>query len=149
MDNRNAILFHAQDVDLPALDEMRVGNWLAGIVAEEGFRLEALNYIFCSDDYLHGINVQYLNHDTLTDIITFDNADEEGVVEGDIFISTERVRENAADFGAAYGEELLRVMAHGVLHLLGHKDKSEAEQAAMRALEDRAVQAFGPPPVLD
>lgn len=149
MDNRDAILFHAQDADLPALDKERIGDWLAGIIAEEGFRLEALNYIFCSDEYLHSINVQYLDHDTYTDIITFDNADEEGVVEGDIFISTQRVRENATEFGVTYGEELLRVMAHGVLHLLGHKDKSEAEQAAMRALEDRAVQAYGAPPMPD
>ena len=97
-----------------------------------------MNYIFCSDDYLHAINLEYLQHDTLTDIITFPYA-EFPLVSGDLFISTERVADNAAEFGELYPDELHRVMIHGVLHLLGQGDKVEADAQAMREAEQWAL----------
>ncbi len=106
------------------------------------FELESLNYIFCSDPYLHQINVQYLDHDTYTDIITFDNAEEENTIESDIFISIDRVKENAASFDAGFEQELRRVMAHGVLHLLGFGDKTETEKQIMREQEEKWVSEF-------
>ena len=95
-----------------------------------------LTYIFCSDEYLHKLNVEYLDHDTLTDVITFDNADDSDILEGDIFISVERVAENAKELGHSFRDELHRVMIHGVLHLLGYHDKDLLAQTAMRKKED-------------
>ena len=95
-----------------------------------------LTYIFCSDEYLHRVNVEYLDHDTYTDVITFDNADDADIIEGDVFISVERVRENAAKLGVTFRDELHRVMIHGMLHLLGYQDKDLLSQTAMRKKED-------------
>ena len=100
-----------------------------------------INYIFCDDEYLLKINIEYLNHDTLTDIITFDYV-ENGVLNGDIYISIERVMENAGIFSVSYEQELHRVLAHGVLHLCGYKDKTESDAAFMRRKEDFAIQLF-------
>ena len=97
-----------------------------------------MNYIFCSDDYLYAINLEYLQHDTFTDIVTFPYA-EFPLVSGDLFISTERVADNAAEFGEPYTDELHRVMIHGVLHLLGQGDKVEADERAMREAEQWAL----------
>ena len=102
-----------------------------------------INYIFCDDDYLHQINVEYLNHDTLTDIITFDYT-EDNVLSSDIFISIERVSDNANDFGVTFETELLRVMAHGILHLCGYKDKTEEDSQQMRKKEDEKIIFFNP-----
>ncbi len=101
-------------------------------------QLGELNYIFCSDSYLHTVNVEYLQHDTLTDIITFPYADFP-IISGDLFISTERVKENAEEYGEDYVDELHRVMIHGVLHLCGQSDKGEADSNAMRELEAWAL----------
>jgi rRNA maturation RNase YbeY len=90
-----------------------------------------LNYIFCSDNYLHQINVEYLDHDTLTDIITFDNSEEEETIEGDIFVSVERVEDNAKDLNVQFDDEILRVLAHGLLHLCGYDDHTDEEEAEM------------------
>jgi probable rRNA maturation factor len=99
-----------------------------------------LNYIFCDDAYLLVLNQRYLEHDTLTDVITFDLGEEgSGKLEGEIYISTERVHDNAAQFGAPYADELLRVVFHGMLHLCGYKDKSPEDAAAMRAEEDQCI----------
>lgn len=115
-------------------------TWLQQIVANEGnFTLQTLNFIFCTDEYLYNMNVNYLNHDTYTDVITFDNADEAGIIEGDIFISIERVKENANQLSISLEEELYRVMAHGVLHLLGYKDKEVNDQHIMREAEEKAL----------
>ena len=113
-------------------------DWLTELITQRGGTLGELNYIFCGDAYLHTLNVEYLQHDTLTDIITFPYADYP-VVSGDLFISTERVAENAAEFGESYLDELHRVMAHGVLHLLGQGDKSPSEATAMREAERWAL----------
>lgn len=116
-------------------------TWIEKIIASEEKELGELNYIFCDDNYLHQINMQYLDHDTLTDIITFDYTEEQ-IISGDIFISVERVADNAKDFNVDFQTELLRVMAHGVLHLCGYKDKSDAESKQMRSKEEEKMQLF-------
>ncbi|WP_018476360.1 rRNA maturation RNase YbeY [Pontibacter roseus] len=133
------IEFFSEDVDFSLSNPEQIAAWIADIVERHNHELISLTYIFCSDDYLHNINLEYLDHDTLTDIITFDNADEEGTIEGDIFISIDRIRDNAATHGTAFTDELHRVIIHGVLHLLGFKDKSSEEEAAMRKLEDSSL----------
>jgi rRNA maturation RNase YbeY len=110
-------------------------QWLKNAIAQEGKRLEALTYIFCSDAYLLQINQQFLKHNTYTDIITFDYS-EGDVLQGEIYISIERVRENAAKYKVSFNQELARVMIHGVLHLAGYRDKRPAEKALMRKKEE-------------
>lgn len=118
-------------------NETQLKEWLTRIIVLESFTpTEAINFVFCTDDYLHKINVEYLDHDTLTDIITFDNSDNPKEIEGDIFISLERIKENAEGFEVPFEHELKRVLIHGILHLLGYNDKTEAEQIDMRAKED-------------
>ncbi len=130
------IEFYSEDVEFELENPNQVSEWITSIIENHDHELVNLTYVFCSDDYLHEINVEYLDHDTLTDIITFDNADEEGIVEGDIFISIDRVRENANVLGIDFKDELHRVLIHGVLHLLGFKDKTEEQEALMRNQED-------------
>jgi len=116
-------------------------GWLTKIISSENKKEGELNYIFCDDDYLHEMNVKYLNHDDYTDIISFENS-VGNILHGDIFISTERVRENAQKFSIEFDEELLRVMAHGLLHFCGYKDKSEEEAALMRKKENEKIKMF-------
>lgn len=116
-------------------------NWITNVIQSENKLEGEINYIFCDDDYLHQINVEYLNHDTLTDIISFDYS-EGNLVQGDIFISVDRVRENAIDFNVSFKQELLRVMVHGVLHYCGYKDKSDSEELIMRQKEDEKIKMF-------
>ena len=116
-------------------------NWISLVITSESYVLGEINYIFCNDDYLHKINLEYLNHDTLTDIITFDNT-EDNVINSDIFISTERVADNANDFNVSFQDELLRVMIHGILHLCGYKDKTDIEASLMRSKEDEKIKLF-------
>ena len=106
--------------------------WLERVAAEEGFSVESISVIFCNDSYLHQINYDYLGHDTLTDIITFDQSDTSEQLEGDIFISVERAKENAHTFAIALEIELARLMVHGVLHLIGYSDKTKDEKQEMR-----------------
>ncbi len=113
--------------------------WIKQVLEQEQKHLQELNYIFCSDTYLHKLNVQYLNHDTYTDIITFDNAESEDNIEGDVFISIERVKENAELLQTPFDKELQRVMIHGVLHLCSYQDKSKAEKERMREKEDACL----------
>ncbi|WP_374541201.1 rRNA maturation RNase YbeY [Flavobacterium sp.] len=122
-------------------NESVYSNWIARIIESEEYLIGEINYIFCDDEYLHTINVQYLNHDTLTDIISFDYT-EGKVISGDIFISTERVRDNANDFNVSFDEELKRVMAHGVLHYCGYKDKSDSDAQLMRKKEEEKINLF-------
>lgn len=129
------------ETDFNLTDEEQYEAWLNSVVTSEGFFLGELNYIFCDDEYLHKINVEYLNHDTLTDIISFDYT-EGKTLSGDIFISIERVRENASEFDVSFNIELLRVMAHGVLHYCGFKDKTEEEETVMRAKENEKMKLF-------
>ena len=106
------------------------------MISRENCTLKHLNYIFCSDEYLLDLNKQYLNHKTLTDVITFDSSEEPTVIEGDIFISIERVQSNAKELSQTEDEELHRVIIHGVLHLLGYTDKTKSGQILMRKKED-------------
>jgi probable rRNA maturation factor len=133
------IEFFSEDIDFELNNPEQVSEWIADIIERHGQELSNLTYIFCSDDYLHEINVEYLNHDTLTDIITFNNADMEGIIEGDVFISVDRVRDNAQDHGTTFEDELHRVIIHGVLHLLGFEDKTEEQEALMRKEEDSSL----------
>jgi probable rRNA maturation factor len=133
------IEFISEDIEFELTNPNLVSEWITNIIESHDHELVNLTYIFCSDDYLHEINVEYLDHDTLTDIITFDNADEEGIVEGDIFISIDRVNDNAKELGTTFDDELHRVLIHGVLHLLGFKDKTEEQEALMRKQEDSSL----------
>lgn len=134
------INFH-YETDFELSNEADYASWITAILASEVKDLGELNYIFCDDEYLHKINIEYLNHDTLTDIISFDYT-EGSVVSGDIFISTERVAENAKDFNVMFHVELLRVMAHGVLHYCGYKDKSDVDADVMRSKEEEKIKLF-------
>lgn len=126
--------------ELPQKEEV-FEQWISKIITSEAKQVGDLNYIFCDDAYLHKINVAYLNHDTLTDIITFDYTQQD-VIAGDIFISVERVQDNAQDFEVDFQTELLRVMAHGILHLCGYKDKSEDQSLQMRQKEEQKMMLF-------
>jgi len=119
----------------------RYSKWLEQVVLSEDKKLEEISYIFCDDEYLLDINQQYLDHDTYTDIITFDYC-VGNILQGDIYISTERVQENAESFKVNFDEELRRVLAHGILHLCGYKDKSEVEAEIMRSKEEEKMKLF-------
>lgn len=134
-----AIYFFSEDIDFNLEDEKASTNWIQNVLYDEGFVDENINYIFCSDKYLHDLNLEYLDHDTLTDIITFDNSEEEHHIEADIFISVERVRENADQLNKEFYDELQRVMIHGLLHIMGYADKTDEEKKAMREKEDACL----------
>ena len=114
-------------------------NWISSIVNEHQFELSSLNYIFCDDEQLHKINLEHLDHDTYTDIITFDYSDEASTLEGDIYISLDRIKDNATQLDKSFDEELHRVLIHGVLHLLGYNDKTMAEKDEMREKENTCL----------
>ncbi|OWY19719.1 rRNA maturation RNase YbeY [Sphingobacteriales bacterium UPWRP_1] len=120
----------------------KIKEWVKAIITAEGKYVGNINYIFCTDEELYQMNVAYLSHQTYTDIITFDNSDDPRFIEGDIFISIDRVSENAAKFGVSVLQELHRVMAHGILHLLGYKDKTPEQQALMRHKEEECLLRF-------
>ncbi len=122
-------------------DEASFSEWISAIIASESKKEGDINYIFCDDEYLLKLNEEYLNHDTLTDIISFDYS-VGNELHGDIFISIERVRENASDFEVAFENELKRVMAHGVLHYCGYKDKTETDIQIMRSKEEEKIKMF-------
>ena len=125
--------------ELPNEDQL--SNWLSQVILSENKKEGDINYIFCDDEYLLNLNEQYLDHDTLTDIISFDYT-VGNELHGDIFISIERVRENAQDFNVTFDEELKRVLAHGILHYCGFKDKSEEDEQLMRQKEDEKIKMF-------
>jgi rRNA maturation RNase YbeY len=129
------------ETDFTLDNESIYEDWISRIIDSEGFELGEINYIFCDDEYLHKINVDYLNHDTLTDIISFDYS-VGNILQGDIFISTERVADNAKDFNVVFDDELKRVMSHGVLHYCGYKDKSPKDEALMREKEEEKMKMF-------
>ena len=120
------------------LNEIQTQEWIQKVVADNGFEIGEINYVFCDDNYLYKLNVEFLNHDTLTDIISFDNTLGK-LISGDIFISIERVDENAKDFKVSFENELHRVMIHGVLHYMGYKDKSDDDKIKMRNAENQAL----------
>ena len=129
------ITFLTEDITFGLKEKLKHKAWLKDAAKAEGFAIGELNYIFCSDAYLLDINQKYLGHDTLTDIVTFDNSEDLKMIEGDIFISIERVRENAIKFDTK-DSELKRVMVHGLLHLAGYKDKDKAQKELMRNKEN-------------
>ncbi len=131
--------FFYENVNFKLPDEVASRAWLQQVLHIEGGKEGELNYIFCSDDYLHKMNRQYLNHDTYTDIITFGYSEYPAALEGDIYISIDRVEENARRLGVAFDEELHRVMVHGLLHLLGYGDKDAASKQKMREKEDACL----------
>ena len=113
-------------------------DWVTKIVDNHGFTIGEINYIFCDDAYLHKLNIDFLQHDTLTDVISFDNTIGK-LISGDIYISIERVADNAKDYNVSFDKELHRVMIHGVLHYIGFKDKTVSEKKQMTAAEDEAL----------
>lgn len=130
------IYFFTEGVTFSLKQKAIIRKWIKQTIKDEAHQLGELNFIFCSDQYLLSINQQFLNHDTYTDIITFDNTHEKGLIIGDIFISIERVGENAKIFKTSLEDELHRVMIHGTLHLLGYPDKGKEAKAIMTQKED-------------
>ena len=131
-----AIQFFEEDLVYKLKHKTQVRQWITDTILAEGYKLKELTYIFCSDAYLLQINQQYLDHDTYTDIVTFDNSEVEGLIIGDIFISIERIRENAIQFKSGEENELHRVIIHGALHLLGYQDKKAENRKIMTQKED-------------
>ncbi|MCR5193320.1 MAG: rRNA maturation RNase YbeY [Bacteroidales bacterium] len=136
-----AIHFSFQDNINALFEEKKVSEWICRVIRHYGKVPGKINYLFSSDEYVHDVNVRFLNHDTYTDIITFDNVVGDRI-SGDIIISIDRVGENAALFENTFDEELRRVIIHGVLHLLGNKDKTDEEAKNMRKLENDALKMF-------
>jgi len=132
--------FHFKS-DYLMTDKAKYSDWISSILFSEGFSLGPLDYIFVDDQALLEINLQYLGHDTLTDIITFDYTQGK-TLSGDIFISTQRVQENADTFGVAFENELQRVMSHGLLHVMGYGDKTPEEVEIMRGKEEEKIKMF-------
>ena len=135
------ILFHEEDISFTLPDELNFIHWIRSVIEAQSCHLKQLNYIFCSDAALLKVNLEYLDHDTYTDIITFPYASAPQI-EGDIFISIDRIRENASKYEQPFERELKRVMIHGVLHLCGFGDKSDEEKLVMRTKEDEAISLF-------
>lgn len=128
------------ETDFTLQNEDQISKWISKTISSEGFEEGEISYIFCDDDYLHKLNVEFLNHDTLTDIISFDNSIG-NQINGDIYISVERVKENATIFKTSFTDELHRVIVHGILHYCGFKDKSETDAKTMRSKEEEALYA--------
>jgi rRNA maturation RNase YbeY len=135
------IQFCSEDITFSLKEKLKHKAWLNEVAKQEGKKILGLSYVFCSDDYLLEINKEYLNHDTLTDIVTFDNSEDPKKIEGDIFISIDRVKENGEKLGTS-ATELERVMVHGLLHLLGYKDKKNEDKALMTEKEDFYIKQY-------
>ena len=136
-----SIAFNVDDVDFQLNDSADLSSWITAVISNSGARVGNINYLFCSDQHLLKVNQQYLGHDTYTDIITFDYVTS-NLISGDIMISVERVADNALSFDVPFDVELRRVLIHGILHLLGQGDKSDADAAIMRQKEDEALDLF-------
>jgi rRNA maturation RNase YbeY len=130
------INFFNEEVKFILTGKRKTREWILRSVADEGKRTGAINIIFCSDEYLYKLNLDYLNHDTYTDIITFDMSDNEDVISGDIFISIDRARDNAGKLKFSLQQEVQRLIIHGVLHLTGYSDKGPEDKALMTSKED-------------
>jgi rRNA maturation RNase YbeY len=135
------IQFCTEDITFSLKEKLKHKAWLNEVAKQEGKKILELTYVFCSDEYLLQINQEYLNHDTLTDIVTFDNSEDPKKIEGDIFISIERVMENGNKLGTSE-TELKRVMVHGLLHLLGYKDKKKEDKTLMTEKEDFYIKQY-------
>ncbi len=133
-----SISFFSEKISFKLSSPLKTSNWLKEICVREKSSLRMVNYIFCSDEYLRGLNKRYLNHSTYTDILSFDFS-EDGLIHGEIYISVKRVRENARKYKQPFELELKRVIVHGLLHLLGYKDKSTTQKAQMRRKEEACL----------
>lgn len=131
--------FYQTDFELS--DQEDISNWIQSVITSYGFDLGSVSYIFCDDSYLLKLNQEFLNHDTFTDILSFDYTADK-IIEGEIYISVERVRENSDNYGVEFLEELRRVIIHGILHFCGFSDESPEDRDKMRELEDRALAQF-------
>ena len=129
------------ETDFELSDETAISDWLSQVILSESKKEGDINYVFCDDEYLHKINVEYLDHDTLTDIISFDYSIG-NELHGDIFVSVERVADNAKDYEVTFDEELKRVLVHGILHYAGYKDKSKEDELKMRQKEEEKMAMF-------
>ena len=137
-----AIHFFSEEIPYTLKEKLNRKRWLKKIATNAGFRIKELNYVFCSDEYLYQMNRDYLKHDTYTDIITFDNSEKKDDIEGDIFVSIDRVRENAKTHAQEVETAMTRVLAHGLLHLMGYKDKTQEEAALMRLKEEESIKLY-------
>ena len=135
------VFFHVESIQFKLKQTRAIKQWVKAVIEKHEMKLGVVSYVFCSDEFLLKMNQEHLNHDYYTDIITFDYS-EKGVIEGDIFISIDRVRENAISERVVFENELHRVMIHGILHLLGFKDKTKKEQELMRLNENQALMLF-------
>lgn len=133
------INFFTEEINFKVEQEKKVKGWIEQVISSEGKLLGEVNYILCSDQYLHSINKEYLDHDTFTDIITFDMSEEAQEITGDIFISIDRIKENAQSLGVTFIDEFHRVLIHGILHLIGYTDTTQAEKDAMRQKEEACL----------
>lgn len=129
------------ETDFELGNEEAFENWISRVISSEEKKEGEINFIFCDDEYLHKLNVEYLEHDTLTDVISFDYS-VGNELHGDVYISTERVADNAMDFNVTFEEEIKRVIIHGILHYCGYKDKSDTEEALMRFKEEEKIKMF-------
>lgn len=135
------IHFFHEDIKPQKFPRRKFKSWINSVIESEQKQLGEINYIFCSDEYLLQVNREYLDHDYYTDIITFDYV-ENGVISGDIFVSLDRISENANVFHVSFDEEFRRILVHGVLHLLGYPDKEPAQKAVMTEKEDYYLSIF-------
>lgn len=134
--------FFSEDISFQIEDKELYTKWLYRIFSKNDAELDSLNYIFCSDEYVLKINREYLDHDYYTDIISFPYAEKPEAIKGDIFISIDRITENAKEHNTNFDSELLRVMAHGILHFMGYKDKTPSEKKEMRKKEEEMIELF-------
>jgi rRNA maturation RNase YbeY len=137
-----AIYFFSEEINFELKEKLIRKRWLKSIATKAGFTIKELNFVFCSDEYLYRMNLEYLNHDTYTDIITFDNSEKEFDIAGDIFVSIDRVDENAKTNKQKVETELNRVLVHGLLHLMGYKDKTKEESTLMRQKEEESINLY-------
>lgn len=135
--------FFFEDIEPINIEIPLLQSWIAKVITNHQHQLEQLNFILCSDGYLLDINKKYLSHDYYTDVITFNNADDKAVIEGDIYISIDRVKDNAKQLELSFKNELNRVIIHGALHLLGFNDKTNADQTIMTRKEDECLALIG------
>ena len=136
MSARQNIWFFSEDVSYVHKGKNATRSWINNAIFNEGFSFGEINIIFCSDEYLSQINLKYLNHNTLTDIVTFDMSEKEDVISGDVYISVERARENCKKFDVRLDDEIKRLIIHGILHLAGYSDKAPEDKALMTRKED-------------
>ena len=129
------------ETDFELGNEAAFESWISRVILSEEKKEGEINFIFCDDEYLHKLNVEYLEHDTLTDVISFDYSIG-NEIHGDVYISTERVADNAMDFKVTFEEEIKRVIIHGILHYCGYKDKSDTDEALMRSKEEEKIKMF-------